>query len=173
MFKPSFLSNEYLVCDKGYILSKRGKPLKPSINHKGYQIVNLMINNKRIGIAVHTLVARAFCDGYKEGLTVNHKDGNKLNNDAGNLEWITNRDNTKHAIIVLEKRRDKSNNPNSKEVYAIDKNTGKKYQFYSLMDGAQFINPNADYKELRHIQNCIWRVVKGLRKSYKGYYWQY
>jgi len=173
MFKPSFLSNEYLVCDKGYILSKRGKPLKPSINHKGYQIVNLMINNKRIGIAVHTLVARAFCNGYKEGLTVNHKDGNKLNNDAGNLEWITNRDNTKHAIIVLEKRRDKSNNPNSKEVYAIDKNTGKKYQFYSLMDGAQFINPNADYKELRHIQNCIWRVVKGLRKSYKGYYWQY
>ena len=173
MFKPSFLSNEYLVCDNGYILSKRGKPLKPSTNHKGYQIVNLMINNKRVGIAVHTLVARAFCNGYKEGLTVNHKDGNKLNNDAKNLEWITNRDNTRHAIIVLGKRKNKSNNPNSKEVYAIDKNTGKKYHFYSLMDGAEFINPNADYKELKHIQNCIWRVVKGLRKSYKGYYWQY
>ena len=44
MFKPSFLSDEYLVCDKGYVLSKTGKPLKPSINHNGYQIVNLMIN---------------------------------------------------------------------------------------------------------------------------------
>ena len=41
MFKPSFLSDEYLVCDKGYVLSKTGKPLKPSINHHGYQIVNL------------------------------------------------------------------------------------------------------------------------------------
>ena len=32
MFKPSFLSDEYLVCDKGYVLSKTGKPLKPSLN---------------------------------------------------------------------------------------------------------------------------------------------
>ena len=173
MFKPSFLSDEYLVCDKGYVLSKTGKPLKPSINHNGYQIVNLMINGKRKGIAIHTLVARAFCNGYKEGLTVNHRDGNKLNNDANNLEWITIKDNVNHAITVLGKRKDKSNNPNSKEIYAIDKNTGKKYHFYSLMDGAEFINPNANYKELRHIQGSIWRALNGLRKSYKGYYWQY
>lgn len=36
MLKPSHLSKEYLVSDDGYVLSKRGKPLKPSINHKGY-----------------------------------------------------------------------------------------------------------------------------------------
>ena len=173
MFKPSFLSDEYLVCDKGYVLSKTGKPLKPSINHHGYQIVNLMINGKRKGIAIHTLVVRAFCNGYKEGLTVNHRDGNKLNNDANNLEWINIKDNVNHAITVLGKRKDKSNNPNSKEIYAIDKNTGKKYHFYSLMDGAEFINPNANYKELRYIQSSIWRALNGLRKSYKGYYWQY
>jgi len=173
MIKPSFLSDEYLVCDEGYILSKRGKPLKPSINHNGYQVVNLMVNNKRVGVAVHTLVARAFCDGYKENLTVNHKDGNKLNNNSENLEWITSKENTRHAIDVLGKRRDRGNSSNSKEIYAIDKNNGEKYHFDSLMGGAEFINPNADYEELRHIQNCIWKVVKGLRKSYKGYYWQY
>ena len=105
MLKPSFLSNEYLVSDEGYVLSKRNKPLKPSINPRGYYIVNLMINGKRKGVAVHTMVARTFCDGYKTGLTVNHKDGNKLNNNAQNLEWVTIYENARHAIEVLGKNK--------------------------------------------------------------------
>ena len=68
MLKPSFLSNEYMVSDEGFILSKKGYPLKPSVNYSGYYIVNLMIDGKRKAISVHTLVARAFCDGYEKVL---------------------------------------------------------------------------------------------------------
>ena len=51
MLKPSFLSNEYLVSDEGYVLSKRfNKPLKPSINHNGYSIINTRINGKTKGV---------------------------------------------------------------------------------------------------------------------------
>lgn len=49
-------------------------------------------------IRVHIAVASTFVDGYQEGLTVNHKDGNKLNNQAENLEWITNQKNIIHAV---------------------------------------------------------------------------
>ena len=81
MVKPIFCSNEYLVDSRGFVIGKKGNPLKPSINHKGYEIIQLMIDGKRIGIAVHTLVARAFCNGYSPEKQVNHKDGVKTNND--------------------------------------------------------------------------------------------
>ena len=44
----------------------------------------------------HTLVAKAFCEGYEEGLVVNHKDLNKENNHYSNLEWITQYENIQH-----------------------------------------------------------------------------
>ena len=174
MLKPSFLSNEYMVSDEGYVLSKNNKPLKPSINHKGYCIVNLIIDGYRKGVAVHTLVARAFCDGYQPGLTVNHKDGNKTNNKASNLEWVTSYDNYHHAIDVLGFNNCGSNNYNAKRVTMIDKMTGKiNNVFESVIDAAKYLEPNSDYDRLKRIRNSISRVALGLRKSYKGYIWKY
>ena len=44
----------------------------------------------------HILVAKAFCEGYEEGLVVNHKDLDKTNNRAENLEWTTQKENVIH-----------------------------------------------------------------------------
>ena len=172
MLKPSYLSNEYMVSDKGYVLSKRNKPLKPSKNHNGYLIVNLLINNKRVGVAVHTLVARAFCNDYKEGLTVNHKDGNKENNNSNNLEWITLYDNVQHSINILNKNHTGKDNHNSKKIQMI-KDDKVLMSFNCCMDAAKYLEPNLEYKKLRRIQNCISRVAIGKRKTYKGYEWKY
>ena len=49
----------------------------------------------------HKQVALAFCPGWKEGLQVNHKDGNKHNNRATNLEWVTASENALHGCYVL------------------------------------------------------------------------
>lgn len=48
---------------------------------------------------VHRLVAEAFCAKPADSLAtvVNHIDGNKLNNNAENLEWVTLRQNIEHA----------------------------------------------------------------------------
>lgn len=172
MLKPSHLSKEYLVSDDGYVLSKRGKPLKPSINHKGYEIVNLMVNGKRIGVAVHTLVAMVYCSGYHPGYTVNHKNGNKRCNKSWNLEWVTMKDNIIHACTVLY---DKTgiNSPKAKKVIAIDKNTKKQVQsFDCFIDACKWLEPNASKERLRCMQKSISRVATGLRKSYKGYMWK-
>ena len=122
MIKPLFCCPDYYVDDRGFVISKRGKPLKPSTNHKGYQIINIMSNGKRIGLGVHTAVARAFCDGYSPELQVNHKDGNKKNNESNNLEWVTALENIQHSINILDFNKKEENNPNARPVIKYDGN---------------------------------------------------
>ena len=178
MFKPTFLSDEYQVSDEGVVLSKSGNPMHPSVNFRGYEIVNLMIDGKRVGVAVHTLVARAFCPGYAPGLTVNHKDGNKRNNNANNLEWMTSFENVRYSYDVLGYDPGRSNNPNAKPIFQLDYDTKLCVNhFPSVMDAAMYMNDDLDYKEdykkLRHAVNRISGSAIGRRKSYKGYKWRY
>ena len=50
---------------------------------------------------VHRAVAKAFIEKGNESTEVNHKDGNKQNNDAHNLEWCTRSYNLRHRHRVL------------------------------------------------------------------------
>ena len=76
---------------------KRTKILKLKINNKGYTKVYLYKNKKSKMFFVHRLVAMAFVPNPNNLPQVNHKDGNKLNNSIGNLEWCTCSENIKHA----------------------------------------------------------------------------
>ena len=81
-------------------LSKRlypGRVLKGSLANSGYMFVNLKMNGNSKQIYVHRLVAFAFVCGYKDGLVVNHKDENRLNNDYLNLEWVTQKYNSNYG----------------------------------------------------------------------------
>lgn len=175
IFKETFFSSNYLVNEDGIVIRKDGKIIKQNITNRGYKMINFCIDGKQIGKSVHTLVARAFCDGYEEGLVVNHKDGNKLNNNANNLEWVTPKQNSEHAVKFLSANIG-GKNGNAKKVYAYDKKTLEfKYEFESVMDAARFFAGNEDYKRTRHIQNIICAVAnnKPSRKSYKGMIWSY
>ena len=73
--------------------------LKNNIDTNGYYYIIPYVNKKTYThYKIHRLVALLFVDGYKKGLVVNHKDGNKLNNNASNLEWVTSSYNNKHAF---------------------------------------------------------------------------
>lgn len=48
---------------------------------------------------VSRLVAMTFCNGYADELTVDHRDGNPLNNQSDNLEWVTRSDNIRRAFV--------------------------------------------------------------------------
>jgi hypothetical protein len=50
--------------------------------------VTLWKDGKEKTHLVARLVAKTWCDGYADGLTVDHLDGNPENNNASNLEWV-------------------------------------------------------------------------------------
>ena len=76
---------------------RKGLWLKPGVSKYGYkQVVLTGTDGKRTTISVHRLVAITFMD-LQDGLQVNHRDGDKLNNSLSNLEWCTQEDNMKHA----------------------------------------------------------------------------
>jgi NUMOD4 motif/HNH endonuclease len=76
-----------------------GRVLKGNINKAGYEKQTLTDHNKKQHtVLVHRLVAMAFLPNPENKKNVNHKDGNKSNNELSNLEWATDSENMKHAI---------------------------------------------------------------------------
>ncbi len=72
------------------------KIMKPSLTTK-YVKITLSKRGKPKTFNIHVLVARSFLGEPPRGCEVNHKDTNKLNNRADNLEHITHKKNMEHA----------------------------------------------------------------------------
>ena len=73
---------------------KTERVLKLCVNSSGYKKVVLNGKNEY----VHRLVAETFIPNPHNLPEVNHKDGNKWNNCADNLEWVSKSENAKHAF---------------------------------------------------------------------------
>lgn len=76
----------YRVSNRGRVSGLRGL-LTPYDNGYGYLVVELRENGKRKHLRVHRLVAQAFIPNTGNLPEVNHRDENKHNNAAENLEW--------------------------------------------------------------------------------------
>lgn len=84
---------------------KTGRLIKHWVHTAGYYAVELCESGCRKKHLVHRLIAEAFLDNPHNKDCVNHIDGNKKNNDIGNLEWCSKGENNVHAIEVLGKLR--------------------------------------------------------------------
>lgn len=107
--------------------------------------------------ALHRAVAQLFLPTVSENLVVNHKDGNRLNASAVNLEWITQAENCKHA-------HDTGLNKTSKRVCQLGLDGEHIREHASLTSAAVAVNG-----DVRNVS----AVCRGLRKTAYGFLWKY
>ena len=99
-----------------YTSRVRGKILKPALGNHGYLIVNLSKDNKRDPRLVHRLVAETFVPNPDNKPCVDHYDGNRLNNSANNLRWVTYTENNENISRLGHCVSDKTFSDETQEV---------------------------------------------------------
>lgn len=132
--------------------------LKQSISNKGYCRIHLCKDAHKKAFSVHRLVADAFVPNPNNLTYVNHKDENKKNNRADNLEWCDCKYNinygTHNKRISLTK---------GCAVQAFDKNGQLVMEFHSMCEAERQTGISQ-----QNISNCI----SGKRKTAGGYVWK-
>lgn len=137
-----------------------------------YPNVTLSVGCHKKSFNIHRLVAETFLE-IPEGknMEVNHKDGNKWNNDVSNLEWVTQNENITHSREVLKRgfgvtgTRGKKPRP----VRCLDKETGELIKEYPSVSHAARSFPNNSANARVHITDCC----SGKQMTAMGYRWEY
>lgn len=156
----------YQVSDEGQVrrILKSGRT-KPVKNRDGkYYTVNLSKPGQKKCCNVHRLVAEHFLDKPEGATEVNHKDGNKKNNNVSNLEWVTSWENRVHAMEELHHfpfgkpaKKVRCRDPKTNEIVA---------EYHSLADAARHIGKMS-------AKSQITLVCQGYVDSAYGYCWEY
>lgn len=161
----------YEVSDAGHVRSLnfnhtgKTKILKPGDNGCGYLQVRLYKDGKFKHMFVHRLVAEAFLPNPQCLPQVNHRDENKLNNNASNLEWCTASYNNNYGSHNRRMAEAQVNDPKkSKPVQQLDKQGNLLRTFPSTQE-AERVTGIA--------QPSICQCCNGERKSAGGYKWRY
>jgi hypothetical protein len=128
------------------------KDYKP--HHSGY--IYLRVNIKKY--ALHRLVALAFIENPENKPFVNHIDGNKLNNKAENLEWLTCSENNLHAHKIGLTKGSK------REIIQYDLEMNEIQKFNKIKDASEKLSISL---------SCVKDVLKGKQKSSKGFIFKY
>lgn len=143
-----------------------GRILKASTDRKGYLRVRYTYLGEKRSIKVHREVAKAFVNNPEKKPQVNHIDGNKKNNRADNLEWVSNVENSKHAIDSglwenVFAASAKTNESRKTPIIATDATTGEEMHFDSVSEAER-------YFKSRHISD----VLNGKRGKAAGCYFR-
>ncbi len=141
-------NGRYKVCNDGYVIGPYGKILKAG-NNKGYLFVTLSTPNGTQHKLLHRLVAEAFVPNPTKLPQVHHKDEDKSNCKAYNLEWCTNIDNSTYS-------------------------QGKKV--LQLLHGniiAEYRSISEAARVTKIVRSSISEVCAGTRLTAGGYSWRY
>lgn len=169
--------NEYLIDELGNIVaipkSNSSKNqyndyyvIKGKITRDGYVSVTLTKDRKAKACYLHRLVATQFLENKNNLPQVNHKNGIKCDNRVENLEWVTAKENKRHAFErnisgTMDKALQAINNYNETKKYKkiIFVKENERFEFNSTNEAGAFFKCNRD-----KISNAIKHNLK-----FRGY----
>ena len=170
-----------------------GRILTPHKMTNGYLGIRLSQDGKEENLLIHRLVALAFVSGYRDGLITNHKDRDRANNRADNLEWVTYQENNRYMdahikrgqvrhkkFVIQQMLHPKPPKPKvSREVHAlhISENNAKNMAVLQYDKDGNFIAEYRSQSEAaRNVGlksgSSITMVLSGMKKTAAGYYWK-
>ena len=94
---------EYRYCElrgRGKLIARDGDAINP-IRRNQKATIHYNVDGYPCfggGVPVHMYVAHAWVDGWFEGAEVNHKDFDRNNYNADNLEWVTHKENIDYTV---------------------------------------------------------------------------
>ena len=187
MYQVSSLGN---VKSIARVVKRKGQPdlpvreriLKQGYDRKGYRTVVLRKEGKLKSFKVHRLVAFAFIPNIEEYPEINHKDENKQNNNAENLEWCTNKYNVNFGTAIERRAAKRITVGNQRKTQT--KKRAYKTGFYGNriamcdLEGNELIVFDCLASAAKHIRNIncassIAKCCKGVRKTAYGHTWRY
>lgn len=153
----------YEVSTYGRVRNKKtGYIIRQLLGSNGYFSVRIRKHSgdcEKPSRLVHRLVAEAFLGGNHPNLQVNHKDGNKQNNNVKNLEWCTRKENSQHAMS-MGLFDPMPPDPPKRKVKIVE--TGE--VFNSIRECANTLNVAEQH---------IWACLNGKRQTRNGLHFEY
>lgn len=156
---------EVRSCDRTILTShgvrrrRLGQGIRSRVNGRGYLDFHAWNTGTARRITVHVCVAEAFHGKRPSGMEINHKDGCKTNNCAGNLEFVTHAENIEHATRtgLMTSRSPTTDNlsPNAKL------NSPEVAEIKALIDGG--LGNEAIAKRFRVSSSCISKIRRKKR----------
>jgi hypothetical protein len=143
----------YEVSNNGLVRTKTGKTtvrkdgtirtwqqrvLKQRVDDENFHRVNLWKDGKPKTFLVHRLVAEAFIPMVDGKDYVNHKDGDRYNNNVSNLEWCNHEENNNHAF-------DNNLINTGHCIKLVDIESGKEFTFRSKSKASEFLGRNQKF----------------------------
>jgi hypothetical protein len=140
----------------GRICSAKGKIIKPCMNQKNSGYLHLLLHNngKTETFYIHRLVAVHFVPNPNGYSTVNHKDFDRKNNLAENLEWCMQKDNVLHDSERMRKEKTVCKPSRTGEKYI--RKVGNKY----YLNIRRSINVSKSFDSLAEAVNFRNEVLK-------------
>lgn len=151
--------DRYVKDGKGKRLVK-GRVLKQHLDNNGYLCVRFRVNGKLIHLRVHRIIAISFVPNPDNLPEVNHKDNDRTNATASNLEWCSKQYN-------LDYKKNFGTSPadvQGKPVIAINLKTGKVLRFETQHEAA---------RQLEILAQSINKVLKGRMNKTRGHWFCY
>lgn len=169
-------NGRYEVSNKGRVRNADGRILKP-IQRRGYLCLNLSDGKEIKDRKIHRLVAEAFIANPTGFQFVNHKDEDKHNNAADNLEWCDSEYNANYGTRnerVSKSLKSKHYKISEMQKKQISIARSKRVVGTNMVDGSEIVFDSATEAQLHGFTRLgVCHTATGRQKSHRGYIWRF